>query len=321
MYYKKKIQISLIIFSLILFSCQKNENDIISKTNIVKDTLNTNELEKIITSTKTTQLVDKKLFLDFYVGQPFDSVLELQKKYIKEGRIYYKNVYWEKQQHLFINIPLEITNVTTLKKAILKTDIRFNFDNGKLSSMMLVLFSEKNLVPNELKKNQKEVTLKELEDNLLNKSNSMDLDSEMEKQKSSIETISFLHVKGIYEDLKQLYVTKYGNPIYLKNELRVKNPYGDILDDKNDPLNLLWLVDGKYIKFNFTGLYSVSLEYYNSNNKSRKEDILIGSIFYSTIENEKESYKNYKRKNLIESNNKIDSSVINEKKRIEETGI
>lgn len=304
------------------FSC-KNIDE--SKKNIdfkiKKDTLTSLEVEKHIASIKKTEIKNKKIYLDFYFGQSTDSVVLLQKKYIKERKIYMKKVKWDKTPHFFSNIPLEITNVTTMKKSVLKTDIRFNMENGKLVSIMLELFSERNFVPIELKKVQKNNSLKELEDNLLNKSNSMDLDSEMKKRKSYIENISYLYVNEIYVDIKQLYKSKYGNPIYIKNELRIENPFNDVNYDKSDPLNLLWLIDGKYIKFNFIGSYSISLDYYNSDDTFNSDDVLIGSIFYNTIENEIDSIRNLKKIDNNDRNKKIDSSFIRERKRAEEIGI
>ncbi len=232
-----------------------------------------------------------------------------------------KKVTWEKTPHFFSNIPLEIYNETTRKESILKTDIRFNIQNGKLVSITLALFSERNFVPTVLKKIQKKSGLKELEENLLGKSNSLDLGSEMEKQKSTIQNISYLYVNKIYEDIKQLYMSKYGSPLYIKNELRMKNPYNDTIFDKNEPLNLLWLIDGKYIKFDFSGSYSISLNYYNSDTFNNNDDVLIGTVYYSTIINEIEFYKNFNKTKFDESNNEIDSSSIKDRKRANETGI
>ena len=313
---------TILSFSIVAFSCKNlNKNTGIVESDIKKDTLNTFEVENQIGNIKNTEIKNKKIYLDFYFGQPIESVILLQKKYIREGKIYMKKVEWDKTPHFFSNIPLQTTNVSTVKESKLKTDIKFNVKDGKLTSILLELFSERNFVPNELKKNQKNVSLKELEDNLTNESNSMDLDSELKKQKSKIENISFLYVNQIYLEIKELYKNKYGNPIYIKNELRIKNTINDNHFDKGDPFKLLWLVDGKYIEFNYLGLYSISLDYYNSKNNINNDDILIGSIFYNTIKAEQDSYKNNKTTNQFETNNKIDSSSIKARQRADKIGI
>lgn len=309
-------KISLIIFLLgissIVYSCKNNsKTEPFSK----KDTINSNEIEMYLDTIKKTNLTDKKIFLDFYFGEPLNSVILKRKRYINEKRIIKKNVGFDNLPHFFYFITLDKFNITTKEKTQIKIDIRFNFEKDKLSSILLSMYAPSNFVPNELKKTLKISNLKELEDNLTGKSNSINFEEEMKNEEKNIKIISSLYTSDIYNEINELYSSKYGNPIYIRDELKLKNPFNN---NDNEPTDLLWLVNGKYIKFRYVGNYNISSNYYNFN----EEDVLIGSIFYNTI---KAEIKNIKMPMNLNSEQKTNqqrsesNSIL--RKKSEETGI
>lgn len=311
-------KISLIIFlfgiSSIVYSC-KNNSKIVPF--LKKDTINFNEIKMCLDTIKNTNLRDKKIFLDFYFDEPLNSVIFKQKRYIAEKKIIKKNVDFDNLPHFFYFITLDKFNITTKEKLQIKIDIRFNFKKDKLSSILLSMFAPSSFVPNELKKTLKVLNLKELEDNLTGKSNSINFEEEMKNEEKNIKTISSLYANDIYNEINELYSSKYGNPIHIRNEFKIKNPFNNSYND-SESTDLLWLINGKYVKFDYVGNFNISSNYYNSN----EEDVLIGSIFYNTIKDEINYVKTPMNSNVEQKTNQQRSesnSIL--RKKIEKTGI
>jgi hypothetical protein len=297
-----KILIFLFFVLLISFSC-KNEKQYYVKPKL-KDTLTLTEVEKHIDTIKEIILKEKKIYLSFYFGQTKDSVKALQNSYIKKGLFYKEKVSYDSLPHFFSTISLNRFNNGSNSNLKIKVDVRFNFEKNKLESMLLVLFSPKNYVPKKLKKPIILRSLEELEDNLIGKKNNIDFTSEMNEEKENINNISFIYIKPIFEDIDELYTTKYGVPIKIRN------------NDLNDQMKLLWLFKGKYIRLDFVDINNISKNYYDN----LDEDILIGRVFYNTIINEAKSNRiiNKSNSNTI---NKVDLNLIKKRKNAELNGI
>ena len=77
-------------------------------------------------------------------------------------------------------------------------------------------------------------------------------------------------------------------------------------------------MDGKYINFDYVGNEDISFELYNS--YFNNDDIYLGYVTYNTIKDMIESNKELKRLEN-KSEKKIDSTLIKERKRINDIGI
>lgn len=278
------------LFMILLgsFSEPASENLIANSTSLVHDTIKSNQINGRLNASKFQEIIDNKLIWDFYIGQSLDDVNTILSRYIQSGKIVKENVSFERNPHYFYYSPTNRTNPLTQKPYRLKTDMRFIYDNNKkLSTICLVIFSPNEWVPNDLKEyhsiedyNKKPHGLKELEDELLNSSKESS-NLKWQKRIDGIKNISFIYTQMLFEDLKQTYITLYGDPVYIS-----KDNYPTISNNYFKDVDLLWLKDGKYIKMEFPGIYQFAEKYYLLNSSSLAPgnyEILLCSVYISTI--------------------------------------
>jgi hypothetical protein len=278
---------SILIFVLFnIAGCKNKTNDVVSiSTNssiLDNKSLSDKDIKAFLDTSKKNDLIDSAVFLNFKLGQPRAEITKRLNDYIKKGIILTGHGRLDTTLRYYFKIPTRIYDEKNRNLLKILVDSRFYYEKDSLSTINLILCAPWDCIPNDICQEKVDMTLDKL--NELAKGNGR---TDYKKQNDAIDYIGFRYVREIYDDLKDTYIGKYGEPKIIK--------LGESFSDNLTQTKLLWVNKGRWIYFDYLGTESISKKiYFNKNfqNSSFMNDqIYLGNIRYSSLQKEVQNKK------------------------------